>query len=83
MREGGLSGPPFFVIDLTVSRGFFWGFGRIPDKFFSSSLGSPPICARRFTEVRHFGNNVRTWLHFPVIEALTICNVLVTSRDIA
>jgi hypothetical protein len=41
------------------------------------------ICASRLKEVRHFGNNLRTSRHLPVIEALTICNALVNSRPIA
>jgi hypothetical protein len=33
--------------------------------------------------VRQFSNNLIYLCHFPVIEALTICNVLVNSRPIA
>ena len=82
MREGGLSGPPFSFSFGPIAH-VLLQFAPIQGKIRDSPLRARVICASHLKEVRHFGNNLRTCRHFPVIEALTICNVLVNSRSIA
>jgi len=41
------------------------------------------VLKKRGTIMRQFGNNLIYLCRLPVIEALTICNVLVNSRSIA